>query len=114
MKERIADRAFVNFLNAESGAWVRLRISSAYLFLVLKLLVQAAEELRRAGARVGFVNDRCLVARLARDIALKFRSRTVILRGIPPETSLSELCDNIRGGAIHRINFVPKSGVAVC
>lgn len=30
MKERIADRAFVNFLNAESGAWVR--ISSAYFF----------------------------------------------------------------------------------
>jgi hypothetical protein len=39
MKERIADRAFVNFLNAESGAWVRLRISSAYFFLVLKLSV---------------------------------------------------------------------------
>ncbi|KAJ6543889.1 hypothetical protein B0H19DRAFT_1168802 [Mycena capillaripes] len=93
MKNPGGDRAFVNYLNAESST-------------------RAAEALSRAGATVSRTPDRGLVAAKSRTDAIKTHSRTVILRGIPTQTSLPELCDHIRGGAIQRINFVPESGVA--
>ncbi|KAJ7667578.1 hypothetical protein DFH06DRAFT_1182919 [Mycena polygramma] len=93
MKEKGADRAFVNFLSAVSGA-------------------RAAEELRKAGAEAYLVNDRCLVTANFRTLALKTQSRTVKLLGIPRQTPFSELCDQIRGGALHRINYTPEEGVA--
>ncbi|KAF8211598.1 hypothetical protein K438DRAFT_1807579 [Mycena galopus ATCC 62051] len=93
MNEKAGDRAFINFLSAESGCW-------------------AVAELRKTGARAQLVDDRCLVALNARALALNTHSRAVVLRGIPSQTSFSELCDRIRGGLIHRISYVPESGVA--
>ncbi|KAJ7367840.1 hypothetical protein DFH08DRAFT_946821 [Mycena albidolilacea] len=92
MKEKGADRAFVNYLSVKSGCW-------------------AADELRKTGATVSLMHDRCWVAAASRATALKTGSRTVILREIPPQTTLSELCDRIRGGLIHRINYSPEGRV---
>ncbi|KAF7354904.1 hypothetical protein MSAN_01405000 [Mycena sanguinolenta] len=93
MKEKTADRAFINFLSAESGLW-------------------AASELRKTGAIVQLTKDRCSAAASNRAIAAKNQMRSVILRSIPPQTTLSELCGRIRGGLIHRMSYVPESGVA--
>ncbi|KAF7330821.1 RNA-binding protein MRN1 [Mycena venus] len=93
MKEKGGNRAFVNFLSAESGCW-------------------AVEELRKTGASANFMHDRCYDAAVARTVALRNQSRTVLLRGIPRQTTLSEICDRIRGGALHRISYVPEQGVA--
>ncbi|KAJ7265877.1 hypothetical protein B0H12DRAFT_174367 [Mycena haematopus] len=93
MNEKTADRAFVNFLSAESGHW-------------------AVSELRKTGARVELTQDRCFAAARSRTTALRNHSRTVILRAIPSQTSLSDLFDRIRGGIVHRMSYVPASGVA--
>ncbi|KAJ7047830.1 hypothetical protein C8F04DRAFT_1247435 [Mycena alexandri] len=93
MREKGQDRAFINFLSVDSG-------------------VHAAQTFRDAGARVVPVPDRCWVAGKAKALALENNSRTIMLRNIPPGASLSDVCDQIRGGGIYRMGVVPESGLA--
>ncbi|KAJ7179539.1 hypothetical protein C8R46DRAFT_1029025 [Mycena filopes] len=93
MREEGRDRAFVNFLSVYDS-------------------IRAARALSYAGADVEFVPDRCCVAGNAKALALDRGSRSVMLRNIPPDTTLSEICDQVRGGAIYRIGLSPESGIA--
>jgi len=58
------------------------------------------------------VVDRCKVAESAKNAGLSKRSRTVLLSYIPPKTSVADICDQIRGGALEKVSFVRRSGVA--
>ncbi|KAJ7725078.1 hypothetical protein B0H16DRAFT_1595189 [Mycena metata] len=93
MREKDQDRAFVNFLSVNSGA-------------------RAAQALRDAGAQVESVPERCWVAERLKAFALANKSRTVVLRNIPSDATLSDVCDQIRGGSIFRIGTIPESGLA--
>ncbi|KAK7061325.1 hypothetical protein R3P38DRAFT_2828856 [Favolaschia claudopus] len=93
LDENGADRAFVTFLSSESGYW-------------------ALRELQEAGATVNFMHDRSYVAASSRNKAIENCSQSVLIRGIPPQTTTSELFDVIRGGAVYRLAFAPGRDVA--
>ncbi|KXS21668.1 hypothetical protein M427DRAFT_93351 [Gonapodya prolifera JEL478] len=38
-------------------------------------------------------------------------NRTVYLGGLPPETTVRELCDNIRGGLLQHVKYFPDKGI---
>ncbi|KAJ7499392.1 hypothetical protein FB451DRAFT_1161886 [Mycena latifolia] len=86
-------RTYINFLSVESCR-------------------QAVQDLSASGLDVTHSPDRCWEAGNARAEALKSCSRHIVLRGMPPQTSVADLCDQIRGGALEKINLVPQSGVA--
>ncbi|KAJ7067870.1 hypothetical protein C8F01DRAFT_1364310 [Mycena amicta] len=87
------DKAFISFLSARTVAW-------------------AVTDLRKMGVVVGRVRDRCVLAGLARTEAHRNRSCRVILRGFPRHTTLAEIVDQVRGGALHSLQFRPDDGVA--
>ncbi|KAF7301273.1 RRM domain-containing protein [Mycena indigotica] len=86
-------KAFISFLSARVASW-------------------AFKDLRQLGAQVSRVRDRCVTAALARTEALKNRSCKVALRGVPRNTTVIELADCIRGGALHNISYKPLDNVA--
>ncbi|KAJ7762771.1 hypothetical protein DFH07DRAFT_813397 [Mycena maculata] len=88
-----ADRVYVNFLDVASCR-------------------RAVEHLQTQGFDVKTVADRCRAAGMARTTALEKRSRTVVLSDIPRSASVADVCDQIRGGALHEINYIPRSEVA--
>ncbi|KAJ7725069.1 hypothetical protein B0H16DRAFT_285634 [Mycena metata] len=72
----------------------------------------AIDELHKEGVKAGFTDDRCYTAGALRAAAVRNRVRQVILSDLPSETSVSELCDHIRGGALEKIVFLPERRVA--
>ncbi|KAJ7477189.1 hypothetical protein B0H11DRAFT_2030156 [Mycena galericulata] len=89
------------------------RMDRGYInWLSVSTCQRAVQYLRKEGFTVSLITDRCKVAGSARNAGMRNRSRTVLLLNIPPMTSVADLGDQIRGGALERIIFIPKSGVA--
>ncbi|KAJ6627371.1 hypothetical protein B0H10DRAFT_382610 [Mycena sp. CBHHK59/15] len=85
--------AFVDFMDVAAAAW-------------------AESDLRQNNVDVKIGEDRCLAAGNARSVAIRNRSRTISLDGTPPGTSVTDICDQIKGGALENITFLPERGVA--
>ncbi|KAJ7179551.1 hypothetical protein C8R46DRAFT_1074061 [Mycena filopes] len=73
---------------------------------------KAIEGLHKEGVKAGFADDRCYTAGALRAAAIRNRVRQVIISNIPSETSVGQLCDHIRGGALEKLVFVPERQVA--
>ncbi|KAJ7122890.1 hypothetical protein C8R44DRAFT_784847 [Mycena epipterygia] len=86
------DRVYVSLLSAECGR-------------------EASSHLLKTGIQAHYAPDRCWIAGQNRILGLQNRSRAVVLRDIPQQTSVSELCDQIRDGALDKILLLPH-GVA--
>ncbi|KAJ6567351.1 hypothetical protein DFH09DRAFT_457686 [Mycena vulgaris] len=91
-KDGEPDRAYINFLSANN-------------------CMQAAEDLYKFHLNPIYMPDRCVLASRDRDAALHTRARGVRLDKLPPQTSVADLLDQIRGGALENIAFMPNSGV---
>ncbi|KAJ7163795.1 hypothetical protein C8R43DRAFT_1122761 [Mycena crocata] len=81
-------------------------------YLSTKSCALAMKALRQNGIDASFTPDRCVIAGSTRATAIANRSRTVMLDCIPPDTSVADICDQIRGGSLERINFQPQNGTA--
>ncbi|KAJ6567353.1 hypothetical protein DFH09DRAFT_1156736 [Mycena vulgaris] len=94
----------VVFTNEEQSAFVT--------FLAAATAYRAAHALRKESLKVGFADDPCWTAGRTRADALRSHTRQVRLTNIPPGTTVSDLCDHIRGGALEKINFTPEHRTA--
>ncbi|KAJ6615478.1 hypothetical protein B0H10DRAFT_2220327 [Mycena sp. CBHHK59/15] len=68
---------------------------------------QALAALRARGAPVDFAHDHCAAAGEARASAIQNRSRVVVLDDVPAGTTVADLCNLIRGGALEKIVLTP-------
>ncbi|KAJ7122895.1 hypothetical protein C8R44DRAFT_876092 [Mycena epipterygia] len=96
---------------ARHGPIDRVLFTNNYLAAFVDYLsptsaVKAVEDLRKEGIRVGFANDRCWTAGTHRAAALESGARQVILGSVPPGAAIRDLCDQIRGGALEKIEIV--------